>query len=136
MKFRTTFKRKFVESIVLPIVIGISFFAISPYFFRFYSNRIVFYRPLKLIFACNATCISWMYLNAYPWQTPSLHDVITQPEPNGKYVRTILRDQFPRNWSLISKQLQESGYNFREMNEYSDKLNMPDVTYKFDNSMY
>jgi hypothetical protein len=65
-----------------------------------------------------------------------LHDVITQPEPNGKYVRTILKENFPRQWSLISKQLHDTGFNFREMNEYSEKKVMPDVTDKFDNSYY
>ena len=42
----------------------------------------------------------------------------------------------PRQWSLISKQLHEQGYNFREMNEYYEKVTMPDVTNKFDNSFY
>ena len=136
MKFREIFKRKYIESMVTPMMLGIGFFVASPYFFRMYSHRIVFYRPLKFIFALNFTTMSWMYLNSHPWQCKTIHEIITQPEPNGKYFRTILKEQFPRNWSLISKQLHESGYNFREMNEYSDNLYMPDVTYKFDDSMY
>ena len=136
MKFRNEFKYKFLQSVVWPVIIGVGFFVISPYFFRLYSHRIVFYRPLKFVFAFNFGCISWMVLNAYPWKSKGLHELITQPEPNGKYFRTILKEQFPRNWSLISKQLHESGYNFKEMNEYSDKIFMPDVTYKWDDSMY
>ncbi len=65
-----------------------------------------------------------------------MHELITQPEPNGQYIRNILKENYPRNWSMISKQLHDIGYNFREMNEYSLKVDMPDVTDKFDNSMY
>jgi hypothetical protein len=36
----------------------------------------------------------------------------------------------------MSLKLHDLGYNFREMNEYSQKAEMPDVTDKFDNSMY
>jgi hypothetical protein len=65
-----------------------------------------------------------------------LHEVMTQPEPNGKYVRTTVKELLPRNWSMISKDLHRMGYNFREMNEYSEKDVMPDVTDKFDNTYY
>jgi hypothetical protein len=64
------------------------------------------------------------------------HEVLTQPEPNGKYIRTILKEQYPRHWSLISKQLHELGYNLREMNEYDNKIYMPDVNNKYDDSWY
>ena len=62
--------------------------------------------------------------------------MVTQPEPNGRYVRRTLKEQFPTNWALISRQLHQMGYDFKEMNEYSDNIYMPDVTYKWDNSMY
>jgi hypothetical protein len=61
---------------------------------------------------------------------------VTQPEPNGQYVRNILKENFPRQWSLLSKQLHQQGYDFREMNESTEKLTLPDVDNKFDNSYY
>jgi hypothetical protein len=136
MKFRETFKSKYIQSIGYPVLIGVGFFVASPYLLRLYSHRIVFYRFYKFIFACNFMTMSWMYLNTKTWSSKPLHDIITQPEPNGKYVRTILKENFPGNWNLISKELHNLGYNFKEMNEYSDKQTMPDVTYKFDDSMY
>jgi hypothetical protein len=48
----------------------------------------------------------------------------------------MLKDFFPRQWSLLSKELYDMGYNFREMVEYDQKTTMPDVTNKFDNSFY
>ncbi len=62
--------------------------------------------------------------------------MLTQPEPNGKYLRTTVKQEFPRNWAMISKELHRMGYEFKEMNEYSAKEDMPDVTDKFDNSYY
>ncbi len=136
MKFREAFKHKYIQSIVAPIVIGVGFFVASPYLLRLYSHRIVFYRFYKFVFACNFLTMSWMYLNTKTWPTKTIHEIITQPEPNGKYFRTILKENFPGNWSKISKDLNELGYNFKEMNEYSDQQQMPDVTYKWDDSMY
>jgi hypothetical protein len=51
-------------------------------------------------------------------------------------VRTILKENYPRNWGMISKKLHDMGFDFREMNEYSGKVSIPDVVDKFDNSMY
>jgi hypothetical protein len=62
--------------------------------------------------------------------------VIIQPEPNGKYFRTTIKETYPRNWAMISKDLHAMGFDFREMNEYTGKETMPDVTDKFDNSYY
>jgi hypothetical protein len=62
--------------------------------------------------------------------------VVTQPEPNGKYIREALRINFPRHWSIMSKQLYGMGYNFREMNEYHDREIIPDPDNKHDTSYY
>jgi hypothetical protein len=51
-------------------------------------------------------------------------------------MRTTLKETYPRNWAMISKELHRLGFDFREMNEYSGKEIMPDVTNKFDNSYY
>lgn len=42
----------------------------------------------------------------------------------------------PRQWGLISKELHNQGYNFREMYEYHESKIMPEATNKFDNSYY
>ena len=136
MKFRETFKWKWYQCTLGPAVLGVGFYLVAPYFFRIYSHRMIFYRNIKMVFAAQCTIMSWMVINSYPWSDKTIHDLITQPEPNGRYLRRTLKEQFPRNWALISKQLHEMGYNFKEMNEYSENIYMPDVTYKFDNSMY
>lgn len=69
-------------------------------------------------------------------QNKDFHEIITQPEPRGKYLRTTLKNSFPRNWSMISKDLHDLGYNFKEMNEYSNKEEMPLPTNKFDNNLH
>jgi hypothetical protein len=51
-------------------------------------------------------------------------------------MRTTLKEEYPRNWAMISKELHRLGFDFREMNEYSGRETMPDVTDKFDNSYY
>ena len=51
-------------------------------------------------------------------------------------MRTLVKEILPRNWSMVSKELHSMGYNFREMNEHSEKDTMPDVTDRFDNSYY
>ena len=79
---------------------------------------------------------AYLYSNCYVWPSKSFHEIITQPEPNGKYTRSLFSHNYPRTWAKISKDLYAQGYNFREMNEYSEKETMPDVTNKFDNSWY
>jgi hypothetical protein len=136
MKFRETFKTKMYESYVAPLVLGLGFYIAAPKMLRLYVHRHIYYRTYKLLFAFNFGTMSYMYLNTKIWPSKTIHELITQPEPNGKYVRSVLKNQFPRNWSQISKQLHESGYNFKEMNEYSENVHMPDVTYKWDDSRY
>jgi hypothetical protein len=91
---------------------------------------------MRFNFALMMTVISYSIASTYSWPSKSFHDIITQPEPNGKYVRSTLKDQFPRHWSHISKDLHSLGFNFREMNEYNNKTEMPDVINKWDNSWY
>lgn len=136
MKFRETFSIKMWESYFAPIALSVGFYFASPYLLRLYSHRHIYYRTYKLIFSFNFGMMSYMYLNTKIWPSRTIHDLLTQPEPNGKYLRTVLKNQFPRNWSQISKQLHEDGYNFKEMNEYSENKYMPDVTYKWDDSKY
>ncbi len=66
----------------------------------------------------------------------AFHEVITQPEPNGKYLRTLLKENFPRHWSLMSNRLYNMGYNFREMSEYDARSVLPTADNKFDNTKF
>lgn len=135
-KFRDVFKIKMLESYVVPSVLAIGYYLAAARLLRLYVDRKVFYRALKYVIAGNLTVMSYVFLNCYPWPCKQLHEIITQPEPNGKYIRTIIKENYPRHWSMMSKQLYEMGYNFKEMNEYSKNAYMPDITYKFDDSRY
>jgi hypothetical protein len=121
---------------ILPIVSFPLFYLITPKLMGLYIDRIQFYRPTKLFIA--ATLSSGFILMASMSTIPSkpFHEIVTQPEPNGQYVRKLLAHNMPRHWAKVSKELYNQGYNFREMNEYSHKDVMPDVTNKFDNSWY
>jgi len=101
-----------------------------------YIDRIQYYRHIKIYISLGLTLFFWHGINCYPWPSKSFHEIVTQPEPNGKYVRSLLSHNLPRTWGKISKDLYTQGFNFREMNEYSQKEVMPDVTNKFDNSWY
>jgi hypothetical protein len=136
MKFRSVFKRKMLESYFAPLLLGVSFFAISHKFMRLYNHRQGFFRMLKLCMSVGVGMMGYIFINTFPWPNKQIHDLVTQPEPNGQYVRNILKSNFPRHWSMISKKLYTQGYNFREMNEYSEKIDMPDVTDKYDTSVY
>lgn len=136
MKFRELFSKMIAKSALFPVVIMIGSYSLVPKMFGLYVNRRVFYRLLKWNVAMITTFLSWTILNAYPWSDKTLHEVLTQPEPNGKYVRALLKDNYPRHWAMISKDLHDLGYNFKEMNEYSENIYMPDVTYKWDASRY
>lgn len=69
-------------------------------------------------------------------QNKDFHEIITQPEPRGKFIRSTLKNSYPRNWAMISKDLHDLGYNFKEMNEYSNKEEMVLPTNKFDNKLH
>jgi len=64
------------------------------------------------------------------------HDLVAQPNPHGSYFRKVLRYHFPALWDETSKTLYENGYNIIEMNEYDDKIDMPQISHKFDTSFY
>lgn len=108
----------------------------APKLMGIYIDRQQYYRPVKLFVA--ACLSSGFILLASLTNIPSkpFHELVTQPEPNGQYVRRLLSHNMPTHWAKVSKDLYNQGYNFREMNEYSHKEVMPDVTNKFDNSWY
>lgn len=136
MKFQSLFNWKIKESFFIPVAVLAGCMALSQKMFRLYLHRIVFYRLLRYTFSFSMAGCAYSIVNCYNWSNKIFHEIVTQPEPNGKYVRTLLKESYPRHWSIISNQLHELGYNFKEMNEHSENLYMPDVTYKHDNSRY
>ncbi len=124
------------ESYIIPLVLFGVYFRYSGKLLALYVDRIVFYRALKTIVAFNLSTATYIAMNSYAWPNKRFHEIVTQPEPNGKYVRTILKENYPRHWSTMSAKMHDLGYNFKEMNEYSENMYMPDVTYKFDGSRY
>ena len=75
-------------------------------------------------------------LPPFSFHLKDFYELITQPEPRGSYLRTHLKSQRPRMWSLVSQQLSEQGFNFKEMAEYSENTTMPDITTKHDDNLY
>jgi hypothetical protein len=49
-------------------------------------------------------------------------EIFTDQSPDGKYVRSELRESTPHLWAHISKQLYDLGYRFEEMNEISTEV--------------
>lgn len=101
-----------------------------------YIDRIQYYRPVKIFTSIAFTSGFILLVSMFNVPSKPFHEIVTQPEPNGQYVRKLLAHNLPRHWAKVSKDLHYQGYNFREMNEYSHKDVMPDVTNKFDNSWY
>ena len=91
MKFRTVFKSVFFTSFVIPVSTFAVFWLAFPRMFGFIAFRSQFYRSLRL--ACTLTNMGCVYalVNSFPFPNKQLHQIITQPEPNGQYVRKVMR---------------------------------------------
>lgn len=46
-------------------------------------------------------------------------EIFTDEGPDGKYVRSEMRESTPKLWAYVSKQLFDLGYRYEEMNEVS-----------------
>jgi hypothetical protein len=136
MKLRNVFWEKYLQSITVPAVLFVFFYRYNNKIFGIIQDRPTFFRSFRMFSSFLLSAMVYLQISCYPWPSKHLHDVITQPEPNGKYFRKTVSQIYPRNWGMISKQLHDMGYNFREMNEYDEKEVMPDVTDRFDNTYY
>ena len=132
-KFKQLNQQLLIYSIAVPIGCCALFY---------YSTRRIFAlenvaknKVLRIFLSLVGGTIIQREILMYPWYNRHFHEIITQPEPRGKYIRTYLRDVHPNKWKFLSKGLNDMGYNFREMNEYSDKIDMPNLTGKFDNNL-
>ena len=101
-----------------------------------YIDRVQYYRPIKIYVAITLSSAFILYTSLLSIPSKPFHEIITQPEPNGQYVRKLISHNMPRQWASISRDLYLQGDKFREMNEYSHRDVMPDVTNKFDNAWY
>jgi hypothetical protein len=121
---------------LLPIVSFPVFYVMAPKLMGIYIDRQQYYRPTKIFVAATLMNAFILMISMSTIPSKPFHEIVTQPEPNGQYVRKLLAHNMPTHWAKISKDLHYQGYNFREMNEYSHKDIMPDVTNKFDNTWY
>ncbi len=133
------FKRLFWESvrnkyIFGGLAVGVGYYS-TPYIFGILNVEKAYWRHLKLYTALAVGYVVYREFNIRTIPSRHFHDIITQEEPKGKYLRTVMKETHPRKWSIISKQLADMGYNFKEMNEYSQKETMPHPNNKFDNSL-
>ncbi len=67
MKFRSIFKRKMLESYIVPVALTSAFYLAAPRLLRIYAHRIVFFRGLKILFALNLGIMSYVLMNCYNW---------------------------------------------------------------------
>ena len=123
-------------SIATPCAVAGLFYYLAPKLLGQIDGYRSHFKTIRLGVGISIASLVYAELNMYPLSNRHFHELITQPEPRGKFVRQTLKETHPRIWSLMSKQLNELGYNFREMNEYSNKITMPEITTKFDNSNY
>lgn len=118
--------------------------AISFYLFYKYGLKMLGYletnRPkyklIKISLGFVGMQLVGLVLSLYPFRNKDFYELITQPEPRGSYLRTHFKSNRPRVWSLVSKQLSEQGFNFKEMHEYSDNKVMPDIITGHDDNLY
>ena len=55
------------------------------------SNRFSYYRTFRIITTLSITLVIYIAFNTRTLPSKHFHELITQPEPNGKYVRTTLK---------------------------------------------
>lgn len=136
LKMRSTFKTMWNLSFTLPLATFGVFWIGFPKMFNMFTYRPQFHRMFRIMFCSANTLCAWVLFNSFPFPNKQFHQVLTQPDPNGQYIRRIMRDNLPRQWGLISKELHRQGYNLTEMYEYDAALVMPEATNKFDNTYY
>jgi hypothetical protein len=135
-KLKTLNKYYYALSIGVPSLAFLGFYYLSPKIFGYIDGYRPQYKMVRIVLGMSLYSIVYTEMNMYPFPNKHFHELITQPEPRGRFIRKTLKDVHPRKWSLISKELNEMGYNFREMNEYSGKESMPENVNKFDDSIY
>ena len=81
-----------------------------------------------------AVLTSFLCVQSPHWMRPNqeFHEIMWQPNPHGSYVRKVVRFHFPKLWEDVSANLHENGYNLKEMNEYDNQVEMPELSEKFD----
>ena len=63
------------------------------------------------------------YRNGYKMVPRRLYtEIFTDEGPDGRYVRSELKESTPHLWSHVSKQLYDLGYRFEEMNEVTTEV--------------
>lgn len=88
---RNTFKNMWHLTFVIPTIGYLGFWLAFPKLFGFFNNRRHFNRSFRMAATIANTSVFWVLFNSYPFRDKQFHEVLTQPEPNGKYVRTVLR---------------------------------------------
>ena len=117
-------------------IFGIFFYMYALKMLGFKDYKKTKYKFVRIFLGFTFGSMVTMVINSYPYRQKDFYELITQPEPRGSYLRTHLKSQRPRMWSLVSQQLSEQGFNFKEMAEYSENITMPDITTKHDDNLY
>jgi hypothetical protein len=94
------------------------------------------YKIKRLLIGLMMGGITQTIISIRTYPSKDYHELLTQPEPRGAYLRTAMKESQPRIWALLSKELADLGFNFKEMNEYSNKETMPNITTKQDDNLY
>lgn len=133
-KFKSLFSQMHIQAYAFSTLAALASYNIIPRLFKLRDYGNSHFRNTKVLLAFITGIIVYRELNIHTFPNKHFHELITQPEPRGRYIRMVLKDSQPRKWALLSKDLHSMGYNFREMNEYSHREEMPHPSNKFDNN--
>ena len=135
-KFKTLFADMALMSYIVPTIIFMGgYYALPRLLGLKASGALGRMRKTRVSFGAIFGFMLYREFNLRLFPNRNFHELVTQPEPRGKYFRTLLKENRPTKWAEISKQLHSLGYNFREMNEFSEAETMPLNPNKFDNSL-
>jgi len=88
---RNTFKETWNLSFALPIATFAVFWVAFPKMFGYFVFRTQFHRSFRMAATLANTLCVYALINSYPFPNKQFHEVLTQPEPNGQYLRKLLR---------------------------------------------
>lgn len=132
-KLKKVFYSSALLGLISPFVAMYLGYRAAPYFLGYIDKQRSTYRFISISFGIVVGLLVYRELDLRLIPNRHFHEVLTQPEPRGKYVRTVMKNEQPRKWAIISEKLHKLGYNFKEMNEYSGKETMPLPSNKFNN---
>jgi capsule polysaccharide modification protein KpsS len=88
---RNTFKTNWTMSFVVPVATYGLFWIAFPRMFNVFVLRTQFHRSFRFAATLANTACVYAFINSFPFPNKQFHEVLTQPEPNGQYLRKVMK---------------------------------------------